>query len=56
MIRVYFEAVLGLCFVAVVVCMTIGFGCDRMSLNGLYKGVDAPNTHPFCTRKLRLRH
>ena len=27
-------------------------GCDRLSLNSLCWGVDAPITHPFCTRKL----
>ena len=49
-IRAYFGSVLRLLLVAVVVCMTIGFGCDRMSLNSHYWDVDAPIAHPFCTR------
>ena len=49
-IRVRFGAVLGLCFVEMIVCMTIGSGCDKMNLNSLYWDVDAPIAHPFCTR------
>ena len=59
-IRAYFGTVLGLLLVAVVVCVAIGFGCDKMSLNSLYWDVDAPIAHPFCThfsigRKILLR-
>ena len=43
-----FWGCLGLCFVEIVVCVVIGFGCDRMSLNSLYWDVDAPIAHPFC--------
>ena len=35
--------------------MTIGFGCDKMSLNSLYWDIDAPITHPFCTRKRAVK-
>ena len=50
-IRVYFETVLGSCFVAIVVYMAIGFGCDKNSKNSLYWDVYAPIVHPFCTRR-----
>ena len=31
-----FLSCLGLRIVVIVICITIGFGCDRMSLNSLY--------------------
>ena len=46
MIRVCFRSVLGLLLVAVVVCVAIEFGCDKLSLNSLYWDVDAPVMHP----------
>ena len=46
MVRAYLGTVLRPCFVAIVVCMTIGFGCDKMSLNSLYYDVDAPILRP----------
>ena len=49
-IRVYFQTVLGLLLVVVVICATTVSGCDRMSLNSLYWDVDAPVAHPFCDR------
>ena len=51
-----FESVLGLLLVAVAVCMVTVFGCDRMSLNSLYWGVDAPVLHPLRTHYAPVTH
>ena len=48
MIRACFGAVLGLLWVAVVVCMTIVIECDKKPKNSLYWDIDATIAHPFC--------
>ena len=45
-IKAYFGSVLELLLVAVVVCVTMVFECDKMSLNSLYWDVGAPVAHP----------
>ena len=50
MIRACFGSVLRLLLVVVAVCMATVSECDKMSINSLYGDVDAPITHPFCTR------